>query len=257
MKKELFKSAITAGISFMLCAGSVWCASPGTLISEKKPGGGDRVPPLINADKKDVVLIGDSIRMSYQQYVFKKIGNRMAVWSPEENCGSTVEILKNIDKWILAHNPSIVHINVGLHDLLRWTNSVPVYVDIETYRKNVGMILDTIRAKTKSRIIWATTTYVLDERVKKSMGFQKRKNEDVIAYNAVALEECKKRNVTVNDLYGLIKEKGPESMLSADGVHLSKEGACMLGNQVAEVILAAFEMAGDDTTGRSDTGGGD
>ena len=66
---------------------------------------------------KKVILIGDSIRMGYQPTVQQALLNQAHVWVPQENGGTSTNVLAHLDEWILSHRPDIVHLNCGLHDL--------------------------------------------------------------------------------------------------------------------------------------------
>ena len=66
---------------------------------------------------KTIVLIGDSIRMGYQEKVREQLADWAYVWVPEENGGTSENILAHLDKWVLSRRADVVHINCGLHDI--------------------------------------------------------------------------------------------------------------------------------------------
>ena len=66
-----------------------------------------------------VVLIGDSIRMGYQDHVVSQLAGRAEVWAPEENGGDSRNVLAHLDQWVFVRQPDLVHVNCGLHDLKR------------------------------------------------------------------------------------------------------------------------------------------
>ncbi len=66
-----------------------------------------------------VTLIGDSIRMGYQEVVGRLLAGRAKVWGPVENGGTSANALDNLDQWVIARPANIVHINCGTHDLNR------------------------------------------------------------------------------------------------------------------------------------------
>jgi lysophospholipase L1-like esterase len=189
---------------------------------------------------KRVVLIGDSIRMGYQDTVRAELGSAAEVWSPSENGGHTVNVLIYLNEWVLKRQPDIVHINCGLHDLKTLArddreNLIPV----AEYKRNVGRILRLIQTYTRARIIWAATTPVHEERIKKTRtapGDFRRYEADVVAYNEAAREEAKAKGVPLNDLYAKVMAAGRDESLTADGVHFTKDAYTMLGKAAAEAI---------------------
>ena len=64
-----------------------------------------------------------------------------------------------------------------------------------------------------------------------------RKNTDVEIYNAAALSATTAAGCAINDLYSFVKERGPEGMITPDGVHFTEPGYAALGARVAGVIV--------------------
>ena len=58
------------------------------------------------------------------------------------------------------------------------------------------------------------------------------REEDVDAYNDVALEIMKEQGIMINDLNRLIKNNDPGSCILEDGVHMSEKGNVILANGV-------------------------
>ena len=65
----------------------------------------------------EVIPIGNSIRMGYQDAVQQELGDAAAVWEAEENGGNSRNVLTHRDEWVLSRKPDLVHINCGLYDL--------------------------------------------------------------------------------------------------------------------------------------------
>ena len=64
-----------------------------------------------------VLLLGDSIRMSYQPHVARLLSDRAEVVGPVDNCQYSLYTLSSLDRWIAAlGKPDIVHWNNGIHD---------------------------------------------------------------------------------------------------------------------------------------------
>jgi isoamyl acetate esterase len=66
---------------------------------------------------KTVILIGDSIRLGYQDVVRQKLAGTAEVWGPAENGGGSRNVLRHLDSWALEKTPAVAHLNCGLHDV--------------------------------------------------------------------------------------------------------------------------------------------
>jgi len=103
---------------------------------------------------KKVFLIGDSIRIGYQPFVKKNLKDITEVLSPEENCETSLKILKNLENWIDNHEFDIVHINCGLHDIKVEKERGINFIPIESYIENLKKIFEFLKRKSNV-IIWA------------------------------------------------------------------------------------------------------
>jgi lysophospholipase L1-like esterase len=198
-------------------------------------------------NKKQVVLIGDSIRMGYQETVARQLADIADVWGPTENGAHTVNVLVNLHQWVFNRQPApdLVHINAGLHDLKTiWYGGQQSVVPVEHYRHNVETILRTIRERTKAKVIWAMTTPVIYERAHANHAQYRdfdRYDEYVVSYNLVAAQVCKRLGVPVNDLFAAVTVAGKETLLNQDGVHFTPAGYELLGATVAGKIREALQ----------------
>ena len=184
---------------------------------------------------KEVTLIGDSIRMGYQSFVQKELQGWAQVWGPEENGGTSDNVLNHLEEWVLLRKADIIHVNAGLHDMRRALDATENAIPLEGYRHNVELILTRIRNETEARLIWATTTPVNSELHRESKGFH-RLEADVAAYNEAATEVCDRLGVEINYLFEVVSESGRDRLLTADGVHFTDEGYALLGKAVAGFI---------------------
>jgi lysophospholipase L1-like esterase len=184
---------------------------------------------------KQVVLVGDSIRMHYQGTVMHELAGLANVWAPIENGENSAKVLLHLDEWVIARNPDIVQINCGLHDLKRKTVTSEPAVPLVQYSTNVRSLLDQVVAKTNSQIIWATTTPVNEGWHHENKGFE-RLESDVLAYNAAASKIAGELGVVVNDPHELIMKAGRDGYLKLDGVHFTDEGSRLLGQSVATFL---------------------
>jgi lysophospholipase L1-like esterase len=192
-----------------------------------------------SASACDLVLIGDSIRMGYEASVRDHLSDHN-IWSPEVNGGDSANVLTHIDDWVTAHNPKVVHLNCGLHDLKKPFDQGTAQVGLDEYGRNLGQIFDQILAA-GIRLVWATTTPVDEDLHHKNKDFD-RFAADVDAYNGVALELSEARGIPVNDLHAVVQTAGPSRLLRDDGVHFTDEGSRLLGKVVARFVEPLLEI---------------
>ena len=185
---------------------------------------------------KEVTLIGDSIRMHYQEYVRAALGNSAHVWAPAENGRDSRNVLAHLQEWVLDRTPDIVHINCGLHDIKRPFDSTECAVPLHEYQENVREILSLIQRELPTAIvIWATTTPVNQVWHHLRKGFD-RFEADVRAYNEAAVTVARSLRIPIDDLYTVVMAAGRDAYLMPDGVHFTDAGSAMLGQAVAEFI---------------------
>ena len=185
-----------------------------------------------------VVLVGDSIRMGYAPLVAKRLDGKAIVISAKPNGEDTANVLRNLDEWVIKERPDVVHINAGLHDLKVKDKSYQV--PLTDYEKNLNTILERIRTGTKARIIFATSTPILDNlHALRKVGFD-RFEADVRKYNATAVAVMKRAGVPINDLHKLIEDGGREKLMAGDGTHYTEQGYELLAGAVTGTILRAL-----------------
>lgn len=170
---------------------------------------------------KSVLLIGDSIRIGYQETVRRELEGMAEVRLPDLNGGNSINLLVHLHRWIVQHQPDLLHINCGLHDLCTIVcGERETIVPLDQYKVNIERILRTIRDHTPAKVIWATTTPVNEKRtlIPRPDGRNADRYEsDVLAYNQAALEVINRMGVSVNDLYAMIMKAGRDECLSEDG----------------------------------------
>jgi lysophospholipase L1-like esterase len=187
-----------------------------------------------------VVLIGDSIRMGYEPIVRERLKGVAEVISVKENGGDSANVLKNLDAWAIAPKPAVIHFNAGLHDLKTDPKTGIHQVALNDYRANLQAIVDRLEKETSARLIFATTTPVIDVRHNEVKPFLRR-NNDVRGYNVAAKEVLSASpGVAIDDLNALAVRLVLESVLLDDGVHFTRAGYEALGEQVASAIKSAL-----------------
>lgn len=205
---------------------------------------------------KTVVLIGDSIRMGYENTVRQTLRGLAEVRSPEDNGGDSNKVLCHLGEWATALRPHVVHVNCGLHDLKTEFGQTRRAVPLDQYRRNVKRILSLLKAETDAVVLWASTTPVNETLHHRNKPFD-RFERDVTAYNSAAAKVAGELDVPINDLYSCIDRIGPDRYLTPDGVHFTQEGYDLLGAAVAGFIkpyLQGAQLSHADGRGQSVSG---
>jgi lysophospholipase L1-like esterase len=186
------------------------------------------------------LLLGDSIRMAYAPLVRRALSGVADVVDFADNGGDSANVLRRLPDWLSdAGTVDLVHLNCGLHDIKRAYGSSARQVPIQEYASNIRAVLRTLATKSNARVVWATSTPVLDDRHHATKGFD-RFNDDVLAYNAVAVRLAGDAGVPVNDLYRVIADNDPTTCLGPDGVHMTDRGNALLAEAVVACIRERF-----------------
>ena len=184
---------------------------------------------------KQVILVGDSIRIGYQETVRQKLDGLAEVWCPAANGGTSGNVWAHLTEWVIAHQPDVVYLNAGLHDLRRDSGGDGLAVPLKEYEVNVWRIVNELKKTTRATVIWATTTPVNESWHHEVKGFD-RLAADVARYNASAARIVRDMEAVVHDLHAVAMEAGRDRVLSPDGVHFTPDGYTLLGSAVADCI---------------------
>ncbi|MBQ8759597.1 MAG: SGNH/GDSL hydrolase family protein [Clostridia bacterium] len=188
---------------------------------------------------KNVLLVGDSIRMGYDKSVKKTLEGRANVIFPVENCRFACYLLRSFHDYfegIKGDDFDVVHWNAGLWDCLRLFEEEP-HTPIDVYTYYIDRICKRIKKLCpNARVIFATSTSVQSEKM--DVNF-KRYNEEIEEYNSAAVEVVKKYGFEVNDLYCLSKTLPDEA--HSDPVHYyTTLGTEAFTNKVLSYIVPAL-----------------
>ncbi len=183
-----------------------------------------------------VLLIGDSIRMFYQNEVISQLGNNYQVFAPTENCRFSSYVLNSLRFWLNEFpTPDIIHFNAGLWDTAILYHEDGCFIDISEYIKNMKIILRELK-KTGAKIIFATSTPVSDKKAElKGPMPPAHRNCDILRYNNALLEAFKEEDITINDLFFQMYPR-KEEYLCDDLIHPNEKGIKLLGTLVANAI---------------------
>lgn len=173
-----------------------------------------------------VLLIGDSISIGYTPAVREMLAGVANVHRIPDNGGPTRRGLAQLDAWLGTGRWDVIHFNFGLHDLKR-DDSDHVQVPIAEYEQNLRVLIARLRA-TKAKLVFATTTPVPGRT-------SNRRQEDVVAYNAVALRLMHEAGIPVDDLHAFALPRLAAIQRPAN-VHYTDAGYRELAGPVTEAI---------------------
>lgn len=199
----------------------------------------------------NILLLGDSIRLFYQDAVRKKLGDNYNVYGPDENCRFASYALNSLRFYLSEFpTPDIIHWNIGLWDIAILYPCDGCFTPIEEYVRYMKLILRELK-KTGAKIIFATTTPVSDEKAFLEGPFPPRgENSDIIKYNRRILEEFADEDIEINDLFSLVYfEK--EKYLRDDMVHPNEDGVDILSDAVCNKIKSIGYFRNENATQKS------
>lgn len=184
---------------------------------------------------KNLLLIGDSIRMGYDKSVKKTLDGLANVYFPAENCRFASYLLRSFHDYlggVDGKDIDVVHWNAGLWDCLRLFEE-DVHTPVEIYEYYIDRLCVRIKKVCpNAKVVFATSTSVLSEKMNKNF---KRYNEDIEKYNEAAVKVCRKHGFEINDLYSLSVTLGEEA--HSDPVHYyTTSGTEAFTNKVLSVV---------------------
>lgn len=191
---------------------------------------------------KNLLLIGDSIRMGYDKAVEKTLEGKANVYYPVENCRFAAYVLRYLHEYktlLKGEMVDVIHWNAGLWDCLRLFEEEP-HTPIEVYAYYIDRICVRIKKVfPEAKVIFATSTSVLSEKMDKNF---KRYNEEIEAYNQAAVEVVKKHGFAINDLYA-VSTSLPEDAHSDPVHYYTAAGTKAFADQVLSYIVPALGIS--------------
>lgn len=197
---------------------------------------------MCSKEKKNIFLIGDSIRLGYCAEVKKELSDIAEVFYLEDNCRNTQYVIPSLEFWknMISHPERIdvIHFNCGHWDVAHCHGSEFSLTSPEEYAQNIKVIIWLLKKLfVNAKIIFATTTPMNPNGI---MGLNPRSNEEIDNYNRLAVEVCKENGVEVNDLNSFARSWGSEYF--ADYCHFTPETNKLLGKKVADVLKSASNI---------------
>ena len=178
---------------------------------------------------KKIILLGDSIRLSYGNRVRELLGSDYTVWQPEDNCRFASYTLRMLyDYREQLKEADVIHFNCGLWDMCDLFGDGP-FTPLEVYVEQMVRIAKILKTYAPV-VIFATTTPPSP----KMWGHDLNR---VRAYNAAAMAALEPLGVLFDDLFTPVAED-IDRMISEDYLHASPYGVEILANRVADCIKA-------------------
>ena len=210
---------------------------------------------------KNILLLGDSVRLNYDSFVKEKLKGRANVYFSEDNGRFAEYTLRALSNWkseLALPEIQLVHWNNGLWDSMHLNACIagcPVEEAGETfspanvpgglhfdkdplsppdyYRYMLGRVLTRIRQLFPGAdVVFATTTHVIEEMAQGAY----RTNEEIEEYNRIARETLIPRGVRINELGKFAMEHCRHLHPAGDWVHYNEEGSALLADEVVQYL---------------------
>jgi len=176
---------------------------------------------------KKIILLGDSIRLSYQRRVTELLGDGYTVWGPDDNgrfASYTLRMLYDYREQLKGAD--LIHFNCGLWDMCDLFGDGP-FTSPEVYVEQMVRIAKILKTYAPVVVFAATTP--------PSPRMWGHDLERVRAYNAAAMAALEPLGVLFNDLFTPVAED-IDHMISEDLLHASPFGVEVLANRVADCV---------------------
>lgn len=194
-------------------------------------------------ERKTVFVIGDSVSIHYGPFLKEMIKSRYNFGRTSEivdgdldkpvgaNAGDSKMVLEYLrDEYNKGTTYNILLLNCGLHDIRIDRVTKQIQVKEWEYEENLNIISD-LALKMSKRVMWITTTPVLDViHNHRNEGFL-RYNKDVILYNSIAENIMGEYQISCVDLYTFTNSLGDD--IYSDHVHFKESVRALQGAFIA------------------------
>lgn len=190
--------------------------------------------------KKNVFLIGDSIRMGYCAATREALSDMAEVFYTKENCRNTQFVITSLTGWANMFSDrtcvDLVQFNCGHWDVAHWRGGEFSLTSEAEYERNLQIIIDMLsEVFPRAKLVFATTTTMNPSG---QIGINPRTNQEISRYNEIAKAVASKNNVPINDLFAVTKDW--DSSYYKDYCHFADEANKILGQVVATTIKSFF-----------------
>ncbi|MBP3572173.1 MAG: hypothetical protein J6M42_09470 [Clostridia bacterium] len=176
---------------------------------------------------KKIILLGDSIRLSYQRRVTELLGDGYTVWGPDDNGRFASYTLRMLyDYREVLKGSDLIHFNCGLWDMCDLFGDGP-FTPLEVYVEQMVRIAKVLKTYAPVVVFAATTP--------PSPKMWGHDLDRVRAYNAAAVAALEPLGILFDDLFTPVAED-IDRMISEDYLHASPYGVEILANRVADCV---------------------
>ena len=184
---------------------------------------------------RKIVLLGDSIRLGYAEYVREALADTAEVLAPADNCRFSFHLLRYAHEWSRdwhREEVELVHWNAGLWDALHLFGDEAL-VPLSAYEATVGRIHTRLRMLfPNARLVFATSTSVWEERQNPDF---RRSNAELEQYNQAARRALSDLDSEIDDLWRISCSVPQEAR--SDAVHFNTPLGCeLLGGAVLSFL---------------------
>lgn len=173
----------------------------------------------------NVILLGDSIRMNYQDNVVKLLDGKANVMYPAENCRFAAYTLNSLRHWLPnMQNPDVIHWNNGIWDAVSCNGEDRPFSTLDEYMGYCKRILKVLK-DTGAKVIFALTTPLKNNPA----------NETIKQFNAAMAEYLASEGIEIDDLYSVI-DADKDRLICEDNCHLSEDGKAAAAESVVKSI---------------------
>lgn len=191
---------------------------------------------------KNILLLGDSVRQNYDEYVKRRLSQIANVYYPNANGRFCQYTLRYLHEWLecICQNQEIrfdiVHFNCGLWDVLRLKGESEPLTPPEYYEYFLIRLYGRIKILCPTAsVIFALTTSVIEPGFAPGPEVGERRNSDILMYNQLAQKVFSDLGVKINDLWSISCDMPLNNR--SDDVHFDTElGSKMLGDSVIKSI---------------------
>jgi lysophospholipase L1-like esterase len=187
-------------------------------------------------NQKVVVIIGDSISGYYTPTVRDLLAHD-PITIEQFFGGDSEQLLASLPDILDDSKPDLIQFNCGLHDLRFHRETWRYQQPIANYQANLQHIVAWLQGNTRGKLLWASTTPVITERI--TLEYV-RFEPDVLAYNASAKTIMDMAGIPTNDLHAAVATDSIIECIGSDGVHMAERGNATLGLAVAAAIRSAL-----------------
>ena len=186
--------------------------------------------------KKNVFIIGDSIRLGYCATTREALSDVAEVFYVTDNCRNTQYVITRLNAWANMFSNrncvDLVQFNCGHWDIAHWHGGeLPLTSETE-YSRNLQIIVDMIsKLFPRAKIIFATTTTMNPNG---NAGINLRTNGEISRYNELAKAVANKNHIPINDLYSVTKDW--DASRYKDYCHFVEDAYTVLGEAVAKAL---------------------